>query len=269
MTPKDRSRSLKEAPSTDGSDVRVLPEEAITEPMILGVSLNGAESEDHPRLSVAPLDDGETIPAISLEIGPDDATLILPARRTPSKKSTNNSKRIASWVLIGGSVAVLLLSVSIPTGIALGHLLTENTDALTPATPERLTAADDIIQTSAAYEVSVEESVPAPVKESPPPLEIEEEDVKALPTPKTPDLDSVWSLVARTPEQAKKGFEDHLSRKPDDPEAYYGLGYIYLKKGERDLAAQHLCLARSASDPETARDVRQLIKRNRLTCPAG
>jgi hypothetical protein len=261
MTPKDPSRSPKEASSTDGSNARVLPEEAITEPMLLGVNLNAAESEDHPRLSVAPIDEGETFSAVSLEIGPDDATLILPVRRAPIKRSTKSPKRIATWVFVGGSVAVLLLSVSIPTGIALGHLLTENTNVLTPATPERLPANDEIVQTYTEPEVSVEESLPAPVEESLPPLvDIEEEEAKTLSTPKTPNLDNVWSLVARTPEQAQKAFEEHLTHEPGDPEAYYGLGYIYLKKGERDLAAQHLCLARSASDPETARDVRQLIK---------
>jgi len=84
--------------------------------------------------------------------------------------------------------------------------------------------------------------------------------------PSGPDLDAVWAMVSRKPDQAKTGFENHLLHAPNDPEGHYGLGYLYLKQGKRDLSAQHLCLARGASDVETARDVRQLIKRNRLRC---
>ena len=160
------------------------------------------------------------------------------------------------------------MSVSIPTGFAIGHLLTDNSAAIARAL-DSSSPTEAATPPKSEVLIATEHRAPPPTIGDRPPFVNNLVEADAVPETVEPSLDSVWAMVSKQPAEAKSGFETYLRDKPGDPEGHYGLGYLYLKQGERDLSAQHLCRAQHATDSETARDVRQLIKRNRLRCSEG
>lgn len=272
-TPPQTTRIHSKEARSAASGLSVPPEEAVTEPMLRGPKPNETDSGPHPRLTVATHLEKETLTAVSLEIGADDATLILPRPRPSTPRTSFATSRVAAWAVFGSSVVVFILLVSVPTGFALGHLLTENASALTETTVEEPTTSERVVLADTEHPAGRDEAGTSQETEGPlfeddtrPPFVNETKEPSTPAEPSTANLDDVWAMVSRKPEQAKSSFEQHLETNPGDPEGHYGLGYLYLKGGQRELAGEHLCRARSAVDEETARDVRQLLKRNRLPC---
>jgi len=81
----------------------------------------------------------------------------------------------------------------------------------------------------------------------------------------------VYTRMGMT-DEALKVYTRALEKTPDSAGAHYGLGFLYLKRGQQDLAAEHLnaFLEVGADEPESSQHVRHARNTlDSLTTEAG
>jgi hypothetical protein len=82
-------------------------------------------------------------------------------------------------------------------------------------------------------------------------------------------IDRGWQAVDRGDlVSAGSSFQKALGAAPDNADANYGYGYVLLKQGQNDLAARHLCRARSIAgdDSDIGREANGMLQASGLTC---
>lgn len=160
-------------------------------------------------------------------------------------------------IAIGLATAIVVLVLAVPLSVVVYGTVRDQVAARRPTPP----ALEEALAPEPAVVVAPAPS-PALVATEPEP-----EPVQAEPASATRALiRQGWALADRRDPAAADRFRAALAERPGDPEATYGLGYVYLQAGDTVAARRYLCAAVGGGDEEMRREIRALLERNKLSC---